>query len=148
MKAWWIPFTVACALLSPSALAEMLTVKVNRANFRDGPSSTASILYTADKYFTVEVLERQKEWIKTKDFEGDIAWVAAHLLDSTSAVVVHVDSALVREAPNKDATVAFKVGRGEGVMVHQRQGAWIHVSTVDGNKGWVHRNVVWGDGAK
>lgn len=147
VKTWWIPLSLACALLSTSALAEMLSVKVDRANFRDGPSTTAPVLYTADKYFAVQVVERQKEWVKTKDFEGDIAWVAAHLLENTSAVVVHVESALVRQGPDKQNAVVFKVGRGEGVRVLGRQGSWLQVTNVDDEKGWIHRDVVWGDTA-
>lgn len=148
MKSWWIPFTLAGCLLSGTALAEMLTVAVDVANFREGPSTKAAVLYTADKYYTVEVIEKKDEWVKTRDFEGDIAWVAAHLLDNKTSVVVHVPSALVREGPDKQTPVVFKVDRGEGMMVHGRQGSWLQVTNVAGAKGWVHRDVVWGDTKK
>lgn len=148
MKTWWIPLALAGCLLSGSAFAEMLTVVVDVANFREGPSTKAAVLYTADKYYTVEVIEKKDDWVKTRDFEGDVAWVAAHLLDKTTSVVVHVPSALVREGPDKQTPVVFKVDRGEGMMVHGRQGSWLEVTNVAGAKGWVHRDVVWGDTKK
>ena len=146
MKSWWIPIVIAGCLVSGVASAEMLTVTVDAANFRDGPSTKSDVLYTADKYYTVEVIEKKDDWVKTRDFEGDIAWIAARLLEKKNAVVVHVPCAIVRESPDKDAPIVFKVDRGEGMMVSKRQGAWLQVTNVDGAKGWVHRDVVWGDG--
>lgn len=146
MNRWWIPLAIAGCLLSATASAEMLTVVVDTANFRDGPSTEHDVLYTADRYYTVEVLERKDDWIKTRDFEGDVAWVAARLLEKKNAVVALVPCAIVRQTPDKDAPVVFKVNRGEGLLVNSRQGAWIEVTNTDGTKGWVHRDVVWGDG--
>jgi SH3-like domain-containing protein len=144
---WWIPLTLAGCLLSGTAWAEMFAVVVEKANFREAPSTKSAVLYTADKYYAVEVIEKQEDWVKTRDFEGDVAWVAAHLLEKKACVVVRVPSALVRESPDKDSPVVFKVDRGEGMMVNSRQDPWLHVTNVDGAKGWVHRDVVWG-GAK
>lgn len=136
---------MAGTLLSSTALAEMLCVAADMVNFREGPSTKSAVLYTADKYFTVEVIERKDDWVKTRDFEGDIAWVAAHLLEKRSSVVVHVPSALIRESPDKEAPIVFKVDRGEGMVVHAKQRAWLQISSATGSKGWVHRDVVWGD---
>ncbi|HNS99251.1 MAG TPA: SH3 domain-containing protein [Polyangiaceae bacterium] len=139
----WIALSVAGTLLSGTAWAEILAVVVDKANFREGPSTQSAVLYTADKYFAVEVVEKKDDWIKTRDFEGDVAWIAAHLVEKKSCVVVRVPSALVRENPTKDSPVVFKSDRGEGMMVMRRQGSWLHVVNPDGAKGWVHRDVVW-----
>lgn len=134
---------LASLLVTSTAWAEMLSVAVDRANFREAPSTKAAILYTADKYYSVEVLERKDDWIKTRDFEGDIAWVAAFLVEKRDSVVISVPTALVRKSPDKNSPVVFKADRGEGMRVILRQGQWINVASSDGMVGWVHREVVW-----
>jgi len=136
---------MAGCLVSGAAHAELLTVNVDTANFRDGPSLKHEVLFTADKYYAVEVLEKKKDWVKIRDFEGDEAWVAKRLLVDKRAVVVQVPCAIVRQGPDKKTPIAFKVDRSEGLVVHEQKGAWIEVSYIDGAKGWVHRDVVWGD---
>ena len=148
MKSWWIPLVMAGCLVSGAARAELLAVAVDSANFRDGPSLKHDVLFTAEKHYAVEVIKKEGDWVKTRDFEGDVAWVAARLLEKKQAVVVQVPCAIVREGPDKDTPVAFKVDRSEGMIVHARQGAWLQVTNVDGAKGWVHRDVVWGDDKK
>ncbi len=148
MNRWWIPLVIAESFVSQTAWAEMLTVNVDTANFREGPSTKHEILYTADKYYTVEVIEKKKDWVKTRDFEGDIAWVSAALLTQKNAVVVRVPCAIVRQGPSPQTPVVFKIDRGEGMMVSKQKGAWLSVTNVDGAKGWVHRDVVWGDGKR
>lgn len=145
MKSWWIPLVMAGCLISGAARAELLSVAVDTANFRDGPSLEHDVLFTAQKYYAVEVIEKKGDWVKARDFEGDVAWIAARLLKKQEAVVVQVPCAIVRQEPDKNSPIAFKVDRSEGMSVHARQGAWLQVTNMDGAKGWVHRDVVWGD---
>jgi len=130
-------------LSATTAWAEMVTVVVDKANFRESPSTKSAILYTADRFYTVEVIERKDDWVKTRDFEGDVAWVAAHLVEPKDSVVVHVPSALIRKGPSKNTDIVFKAERGEGLAVGRRQDPWIQVTNIDGVTGWVHRDVVW-----
>ncbi|MCU0690614.1 MAG: SH3 domain-containing protein [Polyangiaceae bacterium] len=140
-----MPLSLTAALMSTVAWAEMRAVAVPTANFREGPSTQHDILFSADRYYPVEVLERVDGWVKTRDFEGDVAWVAEWLLVAQPSVVVKVPCAIVREGPSKDVPIAFKVERGEALERGKRQGEWLQVTDVDGRKGWVHQDVVWGE---
>ena len=144
MKPWWIPLAIAGVLIPCSAWAEALSVAVPTANFREGPSTKHGVLYTADRFYTVEVLERKEDWVKTRDFEGDVAWISEKLLEKRRAGVIKVPCAIVREMPDKDSAVAFKLDRGEGIEIKGNEGAWLNVVDAEGHKGWLHRDVVWG----
>src|SRR5690348_17354220 len=88
-------------LLLPSlASAQVLSVKGASANFREKPSETAKIKFSADKFYPVEVVEKKAGWVKVKDFEGEEAWVAERLLSKQASVVISTDKANIREAAN------------------------------------------------
>lgn len=140
-----------CALLAmvicswtSVAQAEMMSVKVGKANFREGPSTSHDVLYTADRNYPVRIVRCDAEWCKTEDFEGDVAWVARRLLCKQPAVVVSVDHANVRRKPSPSAKVLYKAVRAEALRVVEHRGVWIEVKDVNGNEGWIHRSVVWG----
>jgi SH3-like domain-containing protein len=132
-------------LVSSNAWAEMMSVRVNTANFRERPSTNADVLFTADKYYPVEVLDRKRGWAKVKDFEGEVAWVAERLLRRKPTVIVRVERANVRAAPRQSARVLFKGTWSESYPVREMKGPWVLIQTPDGEEGWIHRSIVWGD---
>ncbi len=132
-------------LVSSYAWAEMKSVRVKVANFREKPSMNADVLFTANRYYPVDVVERKRGWAKIRDFEGETAWVAERLLTRQPAVVVTVPRANVRVAPNKTARVLFKGTWSEAYPVDEVKGVWVHVQTPEGEDGWIHRSIVWGE---
>ena len=135
--------TAAC-LLGTEARGECRSVGVTSANFREGPSTQKPIMYTADRYYPVEVLGCSDGWCKTKDFEGDEAWVAERLLSEQNAVVVNVDRLNVRKGPTKGAKVLFRVDWGEALKVTQRRNDWLEIEDIEGERGWVFGKLTWG----
>lgn len=132
-------------LLVSQAWAEMLSVSTDELNFRAGPSQQHDILFVADRFFPVRVLEKRGKWIYIEDFEGDRAWAASWLLSEHPAVIISVDQANVRQDPSTKAQVVEKVVRGVAFRVMQRSGEWIQVGDQEGIVGWVHHTVVWGE---
>ncbi|MFW5741499.1 MAG: SH3 domain-containing protein, partial [Myxococcota bacterium] len=61
-------FVIAALLLASQAWAQMKSVRVKTANFREAPSPTADVLFTADRHYPVKVLDRKRGWAKIKDF--------------------------------------------------------------------------------
>lgn len=131
-------------LAGAHARAESRSVGVASANFRTGPSTSQPILYTADRYYPVEILRCDNGWCETQDFEGDRAWVAERLLSEQPSVVVNVDRANVRHAPTTQAKVLFRVDWGEALKVTERKEEWIEIEDVEGERGWVHAKLTWG----
>lgn len=139
-------FLIALGLIvSSNAWAEMKSVRVKTANFREKPSMSSDILFTADRYYPVNILDRKRGWAKIRDFEGETAWVAERLLRREPAVVITVERANVRAAPRKNARVVFKGTWSEAYPVEEIKGAWVHIRTPDGEDGWIHRSIVWGE---
>lgn len=149
MKSFWIAIVAATVLTGGVLEARTMRVAVDKANFRAGPSTKHEVVYTAERFFAVEVLEQRKEkndtWLKVRDFEGDVAWIAERLLDSKKAVVVSVPAAMIREKPDTRSAIVSRSERGEGLDVLRQEAEWIHVQTAGGLKGWVHADVVWGE---
>jgi SH3-like domain-containing protein len=142
----FVALVVAAGALPASAsAAEILSVKNESANFRDGPGDKHPILYSADKFYPVEVVEKKDGWAKVKDFEGDVAWVAERLLTKQETVVVEGDKVNVREKPNTTSEIAFKSERGEVFKVESHQGKWLKVVDANGDGGWIRDDMVWGE---
>ncbi len=141
-----VGLAVVLILLTPGLIwAEMLSVKNKRVNFREGPSTSKKIVYSAERYYPVKVLARKGGWAKTKDFEGDVAWVLERLMGKTKCVVVKVQKANLRShARKKGSKIIFTAARGAAFKLLKRQGKWLLVQHADGDKGWIHKNLVWG----
>lgn len=135
----------AAVTLVPSiASAEMLSVKAQSANFRASPNDKATIVYSADKFYPVEVLDRKSGWAKVKDFEGDTAWVAERVLGKQQTIVIHAESANIREKPTTESEVVFKVAHGEVFKVQERKDDWVKVVDSHGDGGWIRLDKTWG----
>jgi len=140
------PLLIGIASLVPSvATAEMLSVKDASAKFVSNPmAKDKRVVFTADKFYPVEVLERKNGWVKVKDFEGDTAWVASTSLGKQSTVVIDTPSANIREKPATSADVLFKVAHGEVFKVEDHKDNWLKVVDSHGDGGWIRVDKTWG----
>jgi uncharacterized protein YgiM (DUF1202 family) len=57
------------------------------------------------------------------------------------ALYVKVLVARVRQAPNTEAPIVFRLRRGDRVMVDRKQGEWYHIKHIDGQTGWAHQKL-------
>lgn len=135
---------LAVLLFCTNAWAEMKSVRVKTANFREAPSDIADVLFTADRHYPVKILERKRGWAKVKDFEGEIAWVAERLLGTQRSVVVVVEKTIARDRPEADGAPVFDAVWSEAYAVKQTRAGWVLVESADGKEGWVSRDVTWG----
>lgn len=126
------------------AWAEMMSVGGKRINFRQGPSTSKSVVYQAERYYPVKIVGNKGGWVKTKDFEGETAWVLKRLLSKTKCLVVKAPKANVRShARTKNSKILFTAGRGAAFKIIRREGKWYLVQHADGDRGWIHRSLVW-----
>ena len=140
---------VLCLLmLAPTAAwsaSKYLTVKSNAVNFREKPSSKAKVLFSLDKYYPLLVIGSKGGWYKVKDFEGDRGWMHQSVLTSKfRGVVIKVAKANLRLKPTTKSKIAFTAARGAAFRYLKKQGDWLLVQHADGDKAWVHHNLVWG----
>lgn len=131
-------------LAAGEARAENRSVGVPTANFRSGPCTSRPVLFTADRYYPVQVLRCERGWCETRDFEGDVAWVAERLLRRQPSVVVNVNQANVRAGPSIESSVLFRVDWGEALKVNERKDDWVSIEDIAGERGWVYSKLTWG----
>jgi len=117
----------------------------SEVNLRAGPGTDHPRRFVVSRGYPVQVLETQKGWAKVKDYAGDVAWVAERLLAEERTVMVTEDLVNVREGPSTDEPVAFRAKRHVLFTFLGKEGEWVHVRHADGDEGWVHAPLVWGD---
>ena len=130
-------------LLAGTASAERLAVSAPVANIRSGPGTNHTVLWKVEKYFPIRVIEKSGEWYHFEDFEGDKGWVHQSLVSKISAVVTKNDACNIRSGPGTNNKIIFTVEKGIPFKVLERKGSWIHIEHADGDKGWIHKSLIW-----
>ena len=130
-------------LLAGTASAERLAVSAPVANIRSGPGTSHNVLWKVEKYFPLRVIEKSGEWYHFEDFEGDKGWVHQSLVSKISAVITKNDACNIRSGPGTGNKIIFTVEKGIPFKVLKREGSWIHIEHADGDKGWIHKSLIW-----
>lgn len=130
-------------LLAGTASAERLAVSAPVANIRSGPGTSHNVLWKVEKYFPLRVIEKSGEWYHFEDFEGDKGWVHQSLVSKISAVITKNDACNIRSGPGTGNKIIFTVEKGIPFKVLKRKGSWIHIEHADGDKGWIHKSLIW-----
>jgi len=143
MKVQSIITFVLIMLLAGTASAERLAVSAPVANIRSGPGTNQTVLWKVEKYFPIRVIEKSGEWYHFEDFEGDKGWVHQSLVSKISAVVTKNDACNIRSGPGTNHKIIFTVEKGIPFKVLEHQGSWIHIEHADGDKGWIHKSLIW-----
>jgi SH3-like domain-containing protein len=143
MKVQSIIIFLLIILLAGTASAERVAVSAPVANIRSGPGTSHNILWKVEKYFPLRVIEKSGEWYHFEDFEGDKGWVHQSLVSKISAVVTKNDACNIRSGPGTSNKIIFTVEKGIPFKVLKRKGSWIHIEHADGDKGWIHKSLIW-----
>ena len=143
MKVQSITIFLLIMLLAGTSSAERLAVSAPVANIRSGPATSHNVLLKVEKYFPLLVIEKSGEWYHFEDFEGDKGWVHQSLVSKISAVVTKNDACNIRSGPGTSNEIIFTVEKGIPFRVLKREGSWLHIEHADGDKGWIHKSLVW-----
>ena len=126
-----------------TALAERLAVSAPVANVRSGPGKKHNVLWKVEQYFPILVIDKSGAWYQFKDFEGDKGWVHNSLVSKIPTVITKKDTCNIRSGPGTGNNILFTVEKGIPFKVLKRKGSWIHIEHSDGDKGWIHKALVW-----
>ena len=130
-------------LLAGVANAERLAISAPVANIRSGPGTDHDVIWKVQKYFPLRVIEKSGEWYHFQDFEGDRGWVHQSLVGKISTVITNNDACNIRSGPGTSHKIILTVEKGIPFKVLKREGSWIHIEHADGDKGWIHKSLVW-----
>ncbi len=142
-----VGFVLVCLLLFAAAgmAAERLAVGVSVANVRSGPGQNYDVLWQAEKNTPIAVLDRDEsgDWCYFKDYEGTKAWIHKNLLRDLDTVITKTGLCNIRSGPGTSHDLVFQAEAGVPFRVLSRKGNWLQIRHADGDKGWIHKKLVW-----
>ena len=136
----------ACLIvINPASGAEFRSVAANGAILYDAPSFKATRLYLISKQYPLEVISRSGEWVKVRDANADMSWIAANMLSDKRTLMVFANVIDVRESPNETANTVFRAEKNVVLeLVEPPTSTWIKVKHRDGQTGYARLNQLWG----
>lgn len=135
--------------VASTATAEMTSVKGDKINLRKGPGTKYSILWEYGNGYPLQVIKKQGNWVKIKDFEKDTGWIHKSLLQYSPHVVVKVNRNTngkinIRKGPSTSKSIVGKAQYGVVFKTVKRKSGWINVEHESGLKGWIKESLLWG----
>ena len=134
---------VLVIIFSSTVFAERLSVASSLANIRSGPGTKYDVLWQVAKYHPILVLKKTGNWYHFRDFEGDKGWLHKSLVRNIPSVITNKEKSNVRSGPGTKFKILFATEKGVPFKILKRKGNWIHVQHADGDKGWIHKSLVW-----
>ena len=126
-----------------NAMAERLAVIAPTANIRSGPGTQYDVLWQAEKYYPILVIDKSDPWYQFKDFEDDTGWVHKSLVGDVETVITKKDLCNIRSGPATSEKILITVEKGIPFKVLERKEHWLHIEHADGDQGWIHDSLVW-----
>jgi len=137
---------IALLLATGNACADMAAVSVDLAKILSSPSDAGSrVTVLVPRYYPLHILEAQGEFYKVNDFRNNSGWVSKATVDNTRTIVVNTTHINVRQGPGSKNPVVFRAEKGVAFKVISEEGDWLQVEHANGMKGWLFKNLVWGE---
>jgi len=135
---------LALSVSSAVASREIKLVKANSLSLRKSPSTKAEKLDTLITYQPLRVLEMKgNRWTKVKTRKGKSGWVLSSYLSESAFVMADHKKLNARQGPGGDYPVIIHYSRNMPLLVLDvATNGYLKVMDVDGDRGWVHPNVV------
>ena len=95
------------------------------------------------------VIEHSGDWLKIRDFEGDVGWVHQKTVCSTPHVIVKANKNSksqinVRNGPGTNHKIVAMAYYGVVFKKIRVDGQWVLVEHGPEVKGWVESSLLWG----
>ncbi len=147
MTTWVARLVGFCCLvaLNPAFSAEFGSVAVNGAILYDAPSFKATRVYLISKHYPLEVISRSGVWIKVRDANGDLSWIAGNMLTDKRMLMTFANVVEIRDAPNENSAIVFRAEKNVVLeLVEPPNSLWVKVKHRDGQIGYARLNQLWG----
>jgi len=137
------------AMLFGAALScqaqEMVSITRDTVNMRVSPGMGGEVRWELSRHYPLKVLQRQGNWLKVRDFEGDVGWVATRLTSRMPTMIVKANRANIRSGPGTRYRIVARAKYGDLLKTKKQSGRWVNVTLPHNRKsGWVARALVWG----
>lgn len=135
------------ALLIAAASAHALDYRsvTEAAPVYDAPSAKSKPLFVILAGTPVELVVSLDGWSKVRDSKGDLTWIEKKHLSEKRNVMVRLDRAQVRAAPDDKAALVFEAERDVVLeLLEAAPGGWVKIRHRDGQSGFLKAPHVWG----
>ena len=124
------------------------SIRATVVNMRVGPAETYKIEWVYKRVgLPMKVLRRKDGWRLVEDPDGARGWMLARFLSrDRSAYVIGDDQAEMRKEPNGGARMLWLIEPGVTGKLEQCEAGWCALD-VDGHRGFVRQERLWGAGA-
>lgn len=123
---------------------EFLSIKGSTVNIRAKPNTQSDIAWELIQGYPVQVIARQDDWLKVKDFEGALGWVHKPLTSTEPYFLIKAKTVNLRAGPGTKHGVVTKLNKYDIVKTLEKKGEWAKVATNDGQQGWLLESLGWG----
>lgn len=132
---------------NPDKVPYWATVDADVANMRVGPGDTFRISWVYRRaHLPVKVLRREGPWRLIEDPSGTQGWVRDLLLSrKRGAIVIGKDNIEMRTEESGAGKLAWTVEPGVVGLLGECKSGWCALD-IDGHKGYVPGNRLWGTG--
>ncbi|WP_052190918.1 SH3 domain-containing protein [Chitinibacter sp. ZOR0017] len=110
----------------------------------EAPNENSTKRFVLSANIPLELIAEQGNWLRVRDRDGTLAWLAK--TDASSTRYVQVSKlAEIRVAPQPQATTLFKAERNVLLQLLDNTGTgWLKVKHRDGHTGYIRIEEVWG----
>jgi SH3-like domain-containing protein len=137
---------LAAAISAPAGHAtEFRSVADNAAILYDAPSAQGKKLFVVGRGYPLELVVTTADWVKVRDANGQLSWVALKSLSDKRTVMVKVKLAEIRSAPADSAPLVFQAEQGVLLDLNEvTADGWARVTHADGQSGYARVAQFWG----
>jgi len=123
------------------------SIRAESVNMRVGPSVDFPIEWIYQRQgLPVKVVRLNEGWRLVEDPDGTRGWIVARLLSpDRSAIVIGEGPADMRESAEEDADLRWQLEPGVVGRLGSCREGWCELD-VEGHRGWVLEDRLWGDG--
>jgi len=140
----YLGLLVLLVLALPAWAAQLVSVKGQVLNMRNGPGQQHEVLWQLHHGYPMKVIGQKGRWLRVRDFENDTGWVARHLTSRTPHHVVKSKVANIRKGAGLQHRVVDQAVYGEVLRTLGKRSGWVKVEQEDGTRGWVSAKLLWG----
>ncbi|WP_312567271.1 SH3 domain-containing protein [Comamonas sp.] len=126
------------------AHAEFVSIAGSKVNVRQTPSTKAELAWELTEGYPMQVTQKKGNWLKVKDFEGELGWVYKPLTSQRAHHIVKAKTANMRTGPGTQHKKVATIHKYDLFKTMDKKNGWVKGKTSEGQVGWISKKLLWG----